>query len=814
MNKTVKASDRPQFATLATGAVILLALMANFSQLRAEIMKSAPSYLWIREAGGPHAGAPGYNIQDDLATAVAADGKGSVFVTGTFAYRARFGNLEITSPPGGDPDNVDLFLVKYDPTGTPIWVKHGGGMHPDALPDVVATADGGVIWAGLLGAPADVDGQHVDPGVFPEIQALYLNAVADSCYFVAKYDANGNQEWLHFSRSFTAQGLVPKVAVDPAGAVYLLGSFFKLADFEGTLLTYPGYANNDGNWANSFVAKYDASGQFQWVKRTSVTQGFDSPCSLAVDAEGNLYLGGSVDWTITLGGAVTLTKTPFSELPVGTYIAKLDSMGTGLWAQVVGGSRSGWPNMKIDGSGHVYTCAQVSDAGGISLSKFDPYGRQLWQKTIGAGSPDYAAFACDADGNTVVAGWISALQFNSLTGQHVTGDIGNMLLSFGSSGELRWARYDDITTTISRPDAFAIAENSTNSWFVAGRFFSQGMFDGISFRSPWRPLPDVEDWVARLGYPATNDRPLITAQPEGVTVFEGLPIKLQVADASIAPVSYQWFYNGMPIADSASNVLTFTNVTLDAAGSYSVRVVNTNGATDSVAVKVAILPLSRLGEALNATNLAWRLGGAQSWKLDTNVTHDGVVSAVTPYLDPVLPPDDCWIETTVQGPGVLSYWWKTSTKDNSGYPDHSHLGFLLDDVEQYSTSGLTDWKAQSLGIGAGTHRLRWDWLLNTQLEGTDGATVNDNLCWLDQVTFQPVGSGAPQISAATQLPSGQFQFTINGPAGARYGIEACSDLNHWVPIGQIDTQNGVAVFTHVAAPGFARHYYRAVLMGP
>ncbi len=61
---------------------------------------------------------------------------------------------------------------------------------------------------------------------------------------------------------------------------------------------------------------------------------------------------------------------------------------------------------------------------------------------------------------------------------------------------------------------------------------------------------------------------------------------------------------------------------------------------------------------------------------------------------------------------------------------------------------------------------------------------------------------------------GEFQFTIDSPAGATLAIEACSDLQSWLPVGQVVATNGVATYTHVTAADFSRHFYRVVLIAP
>src|ERR1039457_5309418 len=64
-----------------------------------------------------------------------------------------------------------------------------------------------------------------------------------------------------------------------------------------------------------------------------------------------------------------------------------------------------------------------------------------------------------------------------------------------------------------------------------------------------------------------------------------------------------------------------------------------------------------LGEALNATNLSWTTSGtsgAQGWSVEGATTHDGV-SAVQSAV--VTGSQTSTLQTTVTGPGTLTFWW-------------------------------------------------------------------------------------------------------------------------------------------------------------
>ena len=66
-----------------------------------------------------------------------------------------------------------------------------------------------------------------------------------------------------------------------------------------------------------------------------------------------------------------------------------------------------------------------------------------------------------------------------------------------------------------------------------------------------------------------------------------------------------------------------------------------------------------LGEALNATNRTWTTGGSASWFGQTNVSHDGAAAAQSGAVNNN---QSCTLQTTVNGPGTLTFWWKVAAQ--------------------------------------------------------------------------------------------------------------------------------------------------------
>ena len=126
--------------------------------------------------------------------------------------------------------------------------------------------------------------------------------------YLTKYDSAGNvvfQNLLGSGGSANGYGL----ALDPSGGVVVTGA--STAD-----LTTSSIANGNND---SFVARYDASGNQTWIKQIQ-TLATNQSNTVSVDASGNVYIGGSVS-----GGVIGAGQT--AQGKADAYLAKFDSKG-------------------------------------------------------------------------------------------------------------------------------------------------------------------------------------------------------------------------------------------------------------------------------------------------------------------------------------------------------------------------------------------------------------------------------------------------------------------------------------------------------
>lgn len=147
---------------------------------------------------------------------------------------------------------------------------------------------------------------------------------------------------------------------------------------------------------------------------------------------------------------------------------------------------------------------------------------------------------------------------------------------------------------------------------------------------------------------------------------------------------------------------------------------------DDTTITVAGYPPT-LADALDTAGLTWTTSGTPEWFPQTTTTHDGIDAAQSGAIGPS---GTTSMQTTVAGPGTLSFWWKVSSESGN-----DKLIFYLDGVEQTGTlaaiSGTVDWVQKSMDIPTGSHVLKWSYTKNGS--GSSGSDTG----WVDQVVFTP-----------------------------------------------------------------------------
>jgi formylglycine-generating enzyme required for sulfatase activity len=153
--------------------------------------------------------------------------------------------------------------------------------------------------------------------------------------------------------------------------------------------------------------------------------------------------------------------------------------------------------------------------------------------------------------------------------------------------------------------------------------------------------------------------------------------------------------------------------------------------------KTFSLKIVTLADAVDQLSVDVTTSAPRTWFAQTNTTHDGRDAAQSGAITNSQTSE---MQTTVTGPGTVSFWWKVSSE--SGFDS---LLFYVDGItERASISGTTDWQKVTYTLTAGSHVMRWVYAKDSTLSsGSDGG-------WVDQLTV-PL---PPTIMTSSPLPSG------------------------------------------------------------
>ncbi len=137
-----------------------------------------------------------------------------------------------------------------------------------------------------------------------------------------------------------------------------------------------------------------------------------------------------------------------------------------------------------------------------------------------------------------------------------------------------------------------------------------------------------------------------------------------------------------------------------------------------------------LCEGVGACNRPWITSGNANWTFTAAVSHDGWNAVQSGEL---YDNQSSTLQTVVNGPVSVSFWWKVSSELNWDV-----LSFSVNGMPFSEISGPVDWTPVTLALGPGSNLLTWAYTKDS------GLTVGSDAGWIDQFvvleTTPPTGS--------------------------------------------------------------------------
>jgi len=424
------------------------------------INSNGQGYEWARKSG---------LWAYDYAFGVGADAAGNVYITGKYEMDAEFEGGSTVTCEG----NHDIYLAKYNATGTFQWVKTAGSVFGDYAHALSVDADGNCYITGEFEMDANFD-------------STTLSTWGSNDIFVAKYNTNGDLLWARRAGGTRSdQGLAISVS---NGNVYIAGKFKDTCFFETSNITL--ISNGDDDF---FVAKYDTDGNLAWAT-SGGSPDEDETFGIATDNSGNSYITGHFYSTTNISSA-TLTSDGLGDI----FIAKYDNSGNLQWAKRAGGEFDDEGNsVAVDNSGLIYVTgrfrvnsnfdhlsmwASLGDAD-IFIACYNNSGNVQWIQKAGGDKNDFAnAITLDAFSNIYITGSFAETAVFSGTTLTAADSADIYIASYTPSGSLRWilhpgGSHDGNYLVGTEEAGYAIAIDGAGKVLVGGGFRKDVNFGG------------------------------------------------------------------------------------------------------------------------------------------------------------------------------------------------------------------------------------------------------------------------------------------------------------------------------------------------
>lgn len=314
-------------------------------------------------------------------------------------------------------------------------------------------------------------------------------------------------------------------------------------------------------------------------------------------------------------------------------------------------------------------------------------------------------------------------------------DGGAVMLSLAVTNLAQGRAVAALSRTVTEPgkttrfDLTGLSASTVYRFIATARSVATGLETSVSggFTTDWAETPRIA-----AGGSGSSERPALCFLPSESGTGEDFVIRI---DNPIPGLWYPVYTNGTPGGRFA---VQSCGKPTSGEGGYIVRVPAVESA---LFVKIGVSEtylasgmvegtvIDPFAAALDCANLSFETGGNADWFVQETDVHEGGSALRSGRI---MHSQNTWLETTVEGPGTLSFWWKVSSESVS----YDYVEVLVDGTQKAKIGGTGgNWARVELSIeGDGTHTVRWNYRKD------DFASSGSDCAWLDAVTWASRGS--------------------------------------------------------------------------
>ena len=569
-----------------------------------------------------------------------------------------------------------------------------------------------------------------------------------SDYLTSKFNNSGELQWVaRYNGPRSDMDQPSAIAVDREGNVYVTGRSF-------------------GSRSNLDYAtiKYNASGEEQWIRR-QIGGGF----SIAVDAAGNVYVGGD---TSTEGGE-------------DFTVIKYNTAGEQQWLSRYNGPANDHDlvtTMVVDADGNSYITGisnGLDNGHDIATVKFNNLGEQQWVARYNESLyDDVKSIVVDGDGNVLIIG-----------GSRHEEEPKNYTIKYDASGLQQWVKHFTGSGT-GNSGISGLALDSGGNVYVTGP--SEGNGTGADFTTIKYNPSGVQQWMVKFNGPANGkDVPYAVGLDAEDNVFVAGYSMGKNEENQFTIVKYTQQLNTTPTAvDDAFSTNEGVRLRVEAPG---VLANDTDGDENSLTAVLVAGPAN--GELALAADGAFTytpmadFSGSDSFSYKTS---DGTgysnTATVTITVNPVNVPPVLSLPALPASVGELSNFTFTASATDE---DNDELIFSLNEAPEEAmidpSTGVFSWTpAEAQGDGSSysfTVEVSDGILTSTE---SFSLVVNEVNSAPDLVTIPDQAGDELKLISFTatasdlDLPANSLSYQLlNAPEGA--SIDAGTGVFSWVP---------------------------------
>lgn len=352
-----------------------------------------------------------------------------------------------------------------------VWMRDAGTFSHESGKSVTTDSIGNVYVTGSLITNSEFD-------------TIQVSAYYDG--FLAKYDANGNVQWVEIMGGNGAADIsITKVKCDQSGNIYLCGRFGFQPLFQTITFDTISISGTAPYQEFGFVAKYDDAGNIQWLRYGGGNPSHAVLYDIDFDSYGNVYACGDFSDYATFNGQ-TLTAS-FTISNAGMWV-KYDSNGNLLHlSQTSSNTRSELYGIEVSGTtGNIFIAGTFKDSISINGSSILPVGNSQnaflmsidssfnhnWFRNGGGNNFQYntvvGGIEIDPQDNIYLAGSSigTLVQFGSLSYTGTSLFDGELItVKYNAAGTEQWLRHGGGTTS---GDALDIITDSKGNSIITG----------------------------------------------------------------------------------------------------------------------------------------------------------------------------------------------------------------------------------------------------------------------------------------------------------------------------------------------------------